>query len=294
MEVDSPTTLDSNTGAIALANKSLQIRDKYSDDDERSANKTTTPKSSPLHRTTPYLIPKTSSTVTKVATTSSEPTPDTYLTIRQTSESTIARLSTELKSLTKGQPGRRTKEKSQKIQDLEKQIAIHQNEIAKADAALKKAAVDLQQANINATLSSAQAQADRNLLIAQAQTHISAIQTDKSSLETQNLNLTTANQQLENNLAVKNFELEQLGREKAKIIDECDKQFALANKSIADLQLEIQKYTIEKANTDNLLTQQLATQQKLESQVNSLTTNLNDYTNKYTTLSNEYQTELVN
>ena len=291
MEVDPPVALDANTGAIALANKSLQIRDKYPDsDDERPSSKTTTPKSSPLHRISPYVKPK--STTTKVATFPSQPTTDTYLIIRQSSENSIAQLSTELDSLKKGQPGRRTKEKSLKIQNLEKQIASHKSEIAKADAALNKAAVDLQQANINATLSSAQAQADKNLLIEQARTHISAIETDKSSLETQILKLTTSNQQLENNLTAKTFELEQLNREKTNIITECGKQFESANKSIADLQLQIQNYSTEKAKTDNLLTQHLITQQNLESQVNSLTANLNDYTNRYTSLSNEYQTEL--
>ncbi len=68
MEIDPPVALDANTGAIALANKSLQIRDKYPDsDDERSSSKTTTPKSSPLHRISPYLKPK-NTTTTKVAT----------------------------------------------------------------------------------------------------------------------------------------------------------------------------------------------------------------------------------
>jgi hypothetical protein len=48
--------LDANTGAIALANKSLQIRDKYPDsDDERPSSKTTTPKILLLITFLPFL-----------------------------------------------------------------------------------------------------------------------------------------------------------------------------------------------------------------------------------------------
>ncbi|EFX64648.1 hypothetical protein DAPPUDRAFT_266026 [Daphnia pulex] len=109
--------------------------DKYPDsNDERSPSKTTTPESSPLHRISPYLKPK-STTTTKIATIPSQPTTDTYLIIRQSSENSIAKLSTEVDSLTRGQPSRRTKEKSLKILNLEKQITIHKSEIAKADAA---------------------------------------------------------------------------------------------------------------------------------------------------------------
>ncbi len=207
MDIDDDNlTLNADTGAIALLEKSLQVIENYSEVDSDDSNPTKITGSK--YRATPYTKP---SIVKKTPLANQE----TYIVIRKTSEVSLAKLSAELKSLTEGQPGRRTKEKSQKIDDLKKQIELHKQQIAQADEALvklKSTNIELQQANLNTSL---QAQFEKQQLIAQANTQIAAIQTDKTSIENQAISLVATNQQLEERLNRKDSEIETINQEKA-------------------------------------------------------------------------------
>ena len=125
--------------------------------------------------------------------------------------------------------------------------------------------------NINTSL---QAQFEKQQLIAQAHTQIAAIQTDKTSIENQAISLVATNQQLENRLHQKDSEIETLNREKADIIENCSKQFSLANESIANLRKQIDTFTNDKTHTENLLKNQHSIQQTLEGQVKTLSAEL--------------------
>ena len=283
MDIEDGLTLNADTGAIALLEKSVQIRENYPEVDSDDSNPTKA--TSSKNRATPYTKP---TIVRKTPLARQEE----YIVIRKASEVSLARLSSELKSLTEGQPGRRTKEKSQKIDDLKKQIDLHKQQIAQADEAivkLRSTNIELQQVNINTSL---QAQFEKQQLIAQAHTQIAAIQTDKTSIENQAISLVATSQQLENRLHQKDSEIETLNREKADIIENCSKQFSLANESIANLRKQIDTFTNDKTHTENLLKNQHSIQQTLEGQVKTLSAELSEYIGKYNNLSLQYQQEL--
>ena len=173
MDIEDGLTLNADTGAIALLEKGVQIRENYPEVDSDDSNPTKA--TSSKNRATPYTKP---SIVMKTPLANQEA----YIVIRKASEISLAKLLSELKSLKEGQPGRRTKEKSQKIDDLKKQIDLHKQQIAQAVEAivkLKSTNIELQQANLN---TSSQAQFEKQQLIAQAHTQIAAIQTDKTSI----------------------------------------------------------------------------------------------------------------
>ena len=129
MDIEDGLTINADTGAIALLEKSVQIRENYPEVDSDDSNPTKA--TSSKNRATPYTKP----TIVRKPPLARQ---EEYIVIRKASEVSLARLSSELKSLTEGQPGRRTKEKSQKIDDLKKQIDLHKQQIAQADEAIVK------------------------------------------------------------------------------------------------------------------------------------------------------------
>ncbi|KZR98602.1 Uncharacterized protein APZ42_005900 [Daphnia magna] len=193
MEIDPPISLTPDSGALAIVEKGVQLRDNYPEsgsDNDLSTSSTA--------RSVPYTRKSPPKQITARQITDSNP--DTYILIRSRSESVIKDLQSQLKQLTENQPsGRPTNEKREKIANLKQQILNHQTEILNATSALALVQTQhsqLQQAHFDAALSSISQQATNERIIGEAQSHIASIQTDKHFLESQALQLLQAYSQL--------------------------------------------------------------------------------------------------
>ncbi|KZS08393.1 Uncharacterized protein APZ42_027677 [Daphnia magna] len=277
MEVVAPTSLNPDSGAIALIEKGVQLRENYPEggsDDDISTNSV-----NPSARSVPYNRKTHPKPVTARQITDSNPdTYKSYILIRSRSES-ADQLMKNVK----------------KIANLKHQIQNHQTEIQKATSALalvQTQNLQLQQAHFDATISSITQQANNDRLIGEAQSQIASIQTDNNYLESRAYQLLQINSQLEQLLPEKTLELETSKEEQLALKADFRKQIDHANKTLVSLQEQALKDNADISDLKTQLRNRTATQTELEAKVKSLSEDLLQHATQYSKQTIDINTQL--
>ncbi|KAI9558511.1 hypothetical protein GHT06_015299 [Daphnia sinensis] len=281
MEVDTPTSLTPQSGALAIIEKGIQLHENFPEGGSENISPVSV---NPSARSVPFNKKSHPKPITARQITDSHP--DTYILIRSKSESIIKDLQTQLNQLTENQPpGRPTNEKREKIASLKQQIQNHQTEIKKANSALalvQTQNLHLQQANFDATISSIAQQATNERLIGEAHSHIASIQSDKNFLESQAYQLLGTNSQLEQLLSQKTLELETCKQEILALKSDFNNRIDHgANQTIFSLQNQALSDKADISNLKTYLNNRSDTQTELEAKVKSLSEDLSLHATQY-------------